>query len=634
MRCGECSLNWIHLLTFALLFGVNKPTYGNKATSSPAVLQNLLTFEQDLTVVEQDDGTVTLEVAVVVASNNVVTSNYTVDYATVDGTATTADSDYVATSGTLTFTPNDSRQVFTVTINGDEMFEADETFTVLLSNITGPGSIADGEITITIVNDDTPSAYTWTGAEDTNWGNTNNWDVGQVPGATDSVVVPAVTNAPLINTGFARLGSIEVSGGDLTVASGTILIVQNRATGITVNNGGAVTVNGPLTMSGQQTSGILVEDGAFTVGANSQVSVSESFVEVSGGSTFTVNGTLLVEDAVAEGLIVGSGTTFTIASTGEVDISGSGNNGVSLGDATAQIVNNGLLSVLDSDAFTTIGGTVTNTASSRLIVEGNVGSTSIFNAGSTLQVGDDIARLLFRESVDLAGATVELELEGTQPNTDQDVILFSEAVDLTGANLVLAGSYLPAIGDEFGIHNLAGPNASYVGTYDGLAEGSTLVYNGTLLEISYVGGPIGEDVTLTAIEILTPPENDDLADAIVLNPDFVLDDDHTVAMENGIAATTEANELDCGNTISWWYTFTPTITSHYQITVAGTNINFDEPVATENDLTVAVYTGTEHPLTEITCQDLDNSNGGGEKVLALFEAGTTYYVRAGAKSTT
>ena len=77
----------------------------------------------------------------------------TVDYATADGTATTADGDYVAASGTLTFAPGVTTQTVTVTVNGDAKFEANETFVV---NLTGPvnATILDGQGIGTITNDD------------------------------------------------------------------------------------------------------------------------------------------------------------------------------------------------------------------------------------------------------------------------------------------------------------------------------------------------------------------------------------------------------------------------------------------------------------------------------------------------
>jgi glycosyl hydrolase family 44/Calx-beta domain-containing protein len=60
----------------------------------------------------------------------------TVDYATGSGTAT-AGSDYAATGGTLTFDPGDTTKTVAVTVYGDATLEANETFTLTLSNVTG-----------------------------------------------------------------------------------------------------------------------------------------------------------------------------------------------------------------------------------------------------------------------------------------------------------------------------------------------------------------------------------------------------------------------------------------------------------------------------------------------------------------
>src|SRR5207248_3957142 len=56
------------------------------------------------------------------------------DFQTLDGTATVADNDYQANSGTLTFAANEITKQITVLVNGDTTYEADELFTVRLSN--------------------------------------------------------------------------------------------------------------------------------------------------------------------------------------------------------------------------------------------------------------------------------------------------------------------------------------------------------------------------------------------------------------------------------------------------------------------------------------------------------------------
>ena len=68
----------------------------------------------------------------------------TVQYATANGTATTANSDYVATNGTLTFTQGQTSQSITVLVQGDTAPEVDETFLVNLSNPVNASCTATG----------------------------------------------------------------------------------------------------------------------------------------------------------------------------------------------------------------------------------------------------------------------------------------------------------------------------------------------------------------------------------------------------------------------------------------------------------------------------------------------------------
>ncbi len=108
-------------------------------------------FISDSSATETNAGTTTMTFTVSLA--NPVGSTVTVDYTTSDGTAT-AGSDYVAQSGTLTFVAGDQSEQIVITVNGDVMFEADETFTVTLSNATATTTISDATATGTIINDD------------------------------------------------------------------------------------------------------------------------------------------------------------------------------------------------------------------------------------------------------------------------------------------------------------------------------------------------------------------------------------------------------------------------------------------------------------------------------------------------
>src|SRR5690606_16742599 len=77
----------------------------------------------------------------------------TVTYSTADGTAT-APADYTSiATGTVTFAPNETVQLFTVVVRGDNLDEDDETFQVNLTGATG-ANIGDGLGVGTILDDD------------------------------------------------------------------------------------------------------------------------------------------------------------------------------------------------------------------------------------------------------------------------------------------------------------------------------------------------------------------------------------------------------------------------------------------------------------------------------------------------
>ncbi len=94
---------------------------------------------------DENDGSVTFTVNLSVASSNEVT----VAWSTGDGTAT-AGSDYTAANGTLTFPANNTTaQTISVMIANDLVDEANETFTVTLSNAQKP-TLAGGRNTLSV----------------------------------------------------------------------------------------------------------------------------------------------------------------------------------------------------------------------------------------------------------------------------------------------------------------------------------------------------------------------------------------------------------------------------------------------------------------------------------------------------
>ena len=88
------------------------------------------------------------------------TQQVTVSVATADDTATTANNDYQAIASTqIVFAPGETTKNVSVTVKGDNTFEPDEKFSVLLSNAVN-AVITTSQATGTIQNDDQPPTTT------------------------------------------------------------------------------------------------------------------------------------------------------------------------------------------------------------------------------------------------------------------------------------------------------------------------------------------------------------------------------------------------------------------------------------------------------------------------------------------
>lgn len=140
---------------------------------------------------EQDSGLNNLLVTVELSGVGVLP--VTVDYTTVDGTAT-AGEDYQATSGTLTIPVGDTLGSFTVSISPDNLVEENETFMVQLSNASN-ASIARGTFTATIRNDDDSVLGLTISPDSFSEGAGDNAAVGTITrNATEAATISLVSN--------------------------------------------------------------------------------------------------------------------------------------------------------------------------------------------------------------------------------------------------------------------------------------------------------------------------------------------------------------------------------------------------------------------------------------------------------
>ena len=198
----------------------------------------------DVSISEGASGTSILTFTVTRADNS---GAFSLNYATADGTATTADGDYTAASGTLSFTAGGAlTQTVSVTINGDTKFEPNETLFVNLSNLsntTGTATISDGQGKGTITNDDSQPTISIDNVSH---------DEGD-SGTVDHVFTVSLSNASsqTITVNYATAdGTATTAGGDYAAASGTLTFAAGETSKtITVHANGDTTFEGDETFS-------------------------------------------------------------------------------------------------------------------------------------------------------------------------------------------------------------------------------------------------------------------------------------------------------------------------------------------------------------------------------------------------
>lgn len=115
----------------------------------PPILPLTLNFA-DGSVLEGNKGTISVSLTVTLSRSD--TKTVSVQYSTASGTAL-ANSDFTTSGGTLKFRPGETKKTVSIAIIPDRKREADEAFSVQLSNAVG-ATIEDGIATATILNDD------------------------------------------------------------------------------------------------------------------------------------------------------------------------------------------------------------------------------------------------------------------------------------------------------------------------------------------------------------------------------------------------------------------------------------------------------------------------------------------------
>ena len=375
-------------------------------------------------VAEGNDGTTALEF--VIFRNGDLSGPTTVSYAVAgSGAAPASASDFVGSSlpqGTVTFAPHEWAVQIMVNVQADRDVEADETFTVTLSNAIG-GTLGFSTVTGTIRNDDVPSSGSNNGSG-SNGGGSNGGGSKPVGDETVNGVVvqtrqgsaPAGVNVPFVETGLPQLVPADRRDGatvSLMQDAGNAPLLQAN-----VAAGAGLTAYGPQsTVDSSQTAGIfagmlatVLPDArsadirnavsSFAGSAGGQLTLRT--LTPTGNGPVTITGTS-VAGAPREALILNMGSNpggsvvlndvDFAAIVGKGTFTGGAGNSRTIGDDAAQTINLG-----PGDDTTSGGGgdDVVVSTTGRDLLAGDAGN-------DTLHGGDDDDTVMGGDDNDLVG---------------------------------------------------------------------------------------------------------------------------------------------------------------------------------------------------------------------------------------
>lgn len=300
-----------------------------------------------------------------------------------------------------------------------------------------------------------------------------------------------------------------ITGG--TGATVTVLGTGGVTTG-TGQNGISTAGNGLITSQGGD---VRLEGVSGSAGSGAAIDLFNG-----GNITTATNGGDIT--IVSDGMTFGTITTITTDASSSVTItprtsgraidlgSGASSSVLGLTDASLDYITTGTLNLGDSASGPiTISAAISRSAATDVnLVSGDDIS---FATGSMNTGGGDLSLTTASGSIlpnttgtDVTTATLsgtgdlEITIGGTVADTDYQQLKVTGGVTLTGWDLVLTGSYTPAAGNSFTIVDNDGTSDAVTGTFTGLAQGSTVTFNGVTLRISYTGGD-GNDVVLSAL---------------------------------------------------------------------------------------------------------------------------------------
>jgi len=398
----------------------------------------------------------------------------TVNFATADGTATTADGDYVAGSGTLTFAPSVSTQTINITTNGDMRFEGDETFFVNLSGPTN-AALSDNQGVGSINNDDAAPSLS-----------INDVTLAEGNGGTTAftfTVSQSAASGLTTTLNYTTADGSAIAGSDYSATSGTLTFAPGE-TLKTVT----VLVTGDTVFEADQT---------FFL--NLSGPTNATIADGQGVGTITNDDaapTLAIDDT---GASEAAGTvTFTVTRIGATEVPITTDYATADGTAVSQAGSSGTPDYVAASGTLTFAPSLAATA------------TQTFSVSLT---SDSVFESLEQFVVNLSnptGATIA-DGQGVGTITDDDAAPTVSIDDVTDAEsngpltftvILVGATALPISVDYVSADGTAVSASSVAGTPDYTATSGTLTFSpsASSTQTLTVAVPITDDTTFEATE--------------------------------------------------------------------------------------------------------------------------------------
>jgi uncharacterized delta-60 repeat protein len=379
--------------------------------------------------VDETAGTVDVQVERIVGSDGEVS----IDYVTQAGTATTAD--FSPVSGTLTWADGDTaNKTITVSITDDTAFEADEQFSVNLSNPQGGVILAEASTVVTIVSEDAPVPGTIAMAEATA-------SVNETAGTVTLSVTRTAGSDGVVGVSYATFAGSATEGTDFSATSGTLSWADGESATKTIvvpiiddvdyelEETFSVTlsaVTGGATLGADTTIVTIVNDDPAQQGRIEMASATATVDETAGSISITVNRVSGSDQAVSVEYATAAGTA-----TDGVDFTGvSGTLDWADGDSAAKTIVVPILDDTDFELDETFSVVLSNASGGAAL---GTDTTTVTITSDDAGIPGTIGLTETAVSVDETAGTVTLTVTRTEGADDTVSVDYTTAPDTATA---------------------------------------------------------------------------------------------------------------------------------------------------------------------------------------------------------